>query len=137
MRDPAQINSSESLSQTSPQVDWSDKSNWNCNNNVHPSRHGTYDGISMHPYETVFVKASWHVGHPFIDKYADWAMAQVCCQDGTMQEGRGVSVYLFVDVLLWSHNRRRAKAQLRASLTRRCTVTPSAWKPKMITMWNR
>ncbi|KAK2080663.1 hypothetical protein QBZ16_000517 [Prototheca wickerhamii] len=64
-------------------VDWGDKSNWNCNNNVHPSRHGTYDGISMHPYETVFVKASWHVGHPFIDKYAEWAIAQATGQSTT------------------------------------------------------
>lgn len=39
---------------------------------VHPSRHGTYDGISMHPYEVVFLKASWHVGEPFGDKYAAW-----------------------------------------------------------------
>ena len=33
--------------------------NWKCNNNVHPSRHGTYDGIAFHPFETIFVKASW------------------------------------------------------------------------------
>lgn len=39
---------------------------------VHPSRHGTYDGISMNPYEVVFLKASWHVGEPFADKYALW-----------------------------------------------------------------
>jgi hypothetical protein len=39
---------------------------------VHPSRHGTYDGISMHPFEVVFLKASWHVGVPFNDKYAEW-----------------------------------------------------------------
>lgn len=39
---------------------------------VHPSRHGTYDGISMNPYEVVFLKASWHVGEPFADKYAAW-----------------------------------------------------------------
>ena len=24
---------------------------------AHPSRHGTYDGISMHPYETVLLRA--------------------------------------------------------------------------------
>ena len=35
-----------------------DKINWLCNNNVHPSRHGTYDGISFHPFETIFVKSS-------------------------------------------------------------------------------
>ncbi len=40
-----------------PGVDWRDKAHWHCNNNVPPSRHGTYDGISMHPFETVFVKA--------------------------------------------------------------------------------
>jgi hypothetical protein len=39
---------------------------------VHPSRHGTYDGISMHPFEVVFLKASWHVGEPFADKYSAW-----------------------------------------------------------------
>jgi hypothetical protein len=42
---------------------------------VHPSRHGTYDGISMHPYEVVFLKTSWHVGEPFADKYAAWQSA--------------------------------------------------------------
>eukprot|EP00892_Ulva_mutabilis_P003939 jgi/Ulvmu1/1917/UM012_0077.1 len=53
-------------------VDWHDRANWNCNDQVHPSRHGTYDGISMNPYEVVFLKASWHVGEPFADKYATW-----------------------------------------------------------------
>ena len=53
-------------------VDWTDQANWHCNDHVHPSRHGTYDGISMHPYEVVFLKASWYVGVPFADKYATW-----------------------------------------------------------------
>lgn len=39
------------------QVDWRDSRHWHCNNNVHPSRHGTYDGLSMHPFETIFIKA--------------------------------------------------------------------------------
>lgn len=26
----------------------------------------------MNPYEVVFLKASWHVGEPFADKYAMW-----------------------------------------------------------------
>jgi hypothetical protein len=59
------------------QVDWRDRRHWRCNNNVHPSRHGTYDAISMHPFETVYIKASWHVGEPFVDKYSAWMMAQV------------------------------------------------------------
>ena len=42
-------------------------------NNVHPSRHGTYDGISFHPFETIFVKSSWHVSDPNIKRY-DWRL---------------------------------------------------------------
>ena len=38
-------------------LDWTDDLHLQCNNNVHPSRHGTYDGISMHPFETVCVPA--------------------------------------------------------------------------------
>ncbi len=58
-------------------MDWRDRRHWRCNNNVHPSRHGTYDEISMHPYETIFIKSSWHVGEPFVDKYTNWVLAQV------------------------------------------------------------
>ncbi|CAL5224082.1 g6708 [Coccomyxa viridis] len=54
-------------------TDWRDPTHWGCNNNVHPSRHGTYDGISMHPYETIFVKASWKVGEPFLSRYTRFA----------------------------------------------------------------
>jgi len=53
-------------------LDWRDDKHWSCNDNVHPSRHGTYDGITMHPFETVFVKASWHVGEPFTSHYTRW-----------------------------------------------------------------
>ena len=53
-------------------VDWLDPQHWGCNGNAHPSRHGTYDGISMHPFETVFVKASWRVGEPHLSKYTKW-----------------------------------------------------------------
>ena len=55
-------------------VDWRDDKHWGCNDNVHPSRHGTYDGITMHPFETVFVKSSWHVGEPFTSHYSKWFM---------------------------------------------------------------
>ena len=27
----------------------------------------------MHPYETVFVKASWRVGEPYLSRYTRWA----------------------------------------------------------------
>ena len=45
------------MARYAPSTDWRDQRHWRCNNNVHPSRHGTYDGISMHPFETVFTKA--------------------------------------------------------------------------------
>lgn len=57
-------------------VDWREPKHWNCNNNVHPSRHGTYDHITMHPYETLFVKASWQVGEPFTSHYSRWFLEQ-------------------------------------------------------------
>lgn len=53
-------------------LDWRDEKHWHCNNNAHPSRHGSYDGISMHPFETMFVKASWHVGEPHLSHYTNW-----------------------------------------------------------------
>lgn len=56
-------------------VNWLDQRHWNCNSNAHPSRHGTYDGVSMNPLEVVFIKASWHVGEPFTSKYSDWVLA--------------------------------------------------------------
>ena len=43
-------------------VDWSDFRRLNsetCNGFVHPSREGSYYGISVHPLETVFIKTSW------------------------------------------------------------------------------
>ncbi|CAL5227685.1 g10693 [Coccomyxa viridis] len=56
-------------------TDWRDERHWRCNNNAHPSRHGTYDGISMHPFETVFLKASWHVGEPHLSHYTRWFLS--------------------------------------------------------------
>lgn len=64
-------------------VDWRDERNWECNDNVHPSRHGTYDGIAMHPYETVFVKASWHVGDPYTSRYSRWQLVHLTGDNGT------------------------------------------------------
>ncbi|GAQ79139.1 hypothetical protein KFL_000250160 [Klebsormidium nitens] len=64
-------------------TDWRDSKHWGCNNNVHPSRHGTYDGITMHPFEVVFVKASWHVGEPFVERYSEWSRKQAEGEDTT------------------------------------------------------
>ena len=68
-------------------IEWSEERHWRCNNNAHPSRHGTYDGITMHPFETVFVKASWHVGEPHLSHYTRYALCltswlQLSCREG-------------------------------------------------------
>ena len=69
-------------------IDWTNKSNWRCNNRIHPSRNGTYgSGMNIHPLETVFYKTIWlQAGHPTddgkliseaytreVDAYCEWA----------------------------------------------------------------
>ena len=34
--------------------------------------HRTYNGISFHPYETLFVKSSWHVSDAYTKLYVKW-----------------------------------------------------------------
>ncbi|KAG2428140.1 hypothetical protein HXX76_011820 [Chlamydomonas incerta] len=60
------------MSKYARDVDWRDRRHWGCNDQVHPSRHGTYDGIAFHPYETIFVKSSWHVADPYTRRYSTW-----------------------------------------------------------------
>jgi hypothetical protein len=96
-------------------TDWRDDKHWNCNDCVHPSRSGTYDDITMHPFETVFVKSSWHVGEPFTSHYTKWfmghALGQVCawalralqaCFRQTSRNGLLSCVSCIVVVLLFS-----------------------------------
>jgi len=71
------------MSKYAEDVDWRNPVHWKCNNNVHPSRHGTYDGIAFHPYETVFVKSSWHVADPYTARYATWRSAHLEGRPGT------------------------------------------------------
>ena len=66
-------------------TDWQDPANWNCNNQVHPSRDCSYGGISQHPFETVFIKSSWGVSTEYVQKYALWADAKL---EGTATKGR-------------------------------------------------
>jgi hypothetical protein len=40
-------------------IDWSDSSEWHCNNFTHPSRRGSYFGISINPLEVIFHKVTW------------------------------------------------------------------------------
>ena len=61
-------------------VDWTNRSNWGCNDNEHPSRSGTYFGVTQHPLETVFVKVEWvhddgtidKIMPNFVDAYTDF-----------------------------------------------------------------
>jgi hypothetical protein len=64
-------------------IDWTDQRHWSCNDNVHPSRSGLYDGISMHPYETVFIKSSWHVADPYTKRYSQWQLQHLLGKSGT------------------------------------------------------
>ena len=71
------------MSRYSSETDWREERHWHCNGNVHPSRHGTYDTISMHPFETVFLKASWHVGEPHLTRYTNWFLGLAAGSDNT------------------------------------------------------
>jgi hypothetical protein len=71
------------MSRYAPGIDWRDRRHWQCNNNVHPSRAGTYDGVSMHPFETLFVKSSWHVADVYTRRYAAWTLGHMLGRPGT------------------------------------------------------
>jgi hypothetical protein len=55
-------------------VNWLDPSNWRMNNNLHPSRHNSFYGKSINPYEVMFHKWFWHndknvVAFDMVDEY--------------------------------------------------------------------
>lgn len=83
-------------------VDWTNRSNWGCNDNEHPSRSGTYFGVTQHPLETVFVKVEWvhddgtidKIMPNFVDAYTDfqklgWARSSAAA--GATASGRELS----------------------------------------------
>lgn len=59
-------------------IDWSDSINWNMQVNNFVSRANAYDGISIHPFETIFFKWYWKspqlVSFDYVDKYRDWKL---------------------------------------------------------------
>jgi hypothetical protein len=74
------------LSRYARGLDWGDARarHGRCNDNAHPSRVGTYGpGASAHPYETVFVKSSWHVAEGYTSRYAKWALNHLLGRAGT------------------------------------------------------
>ncbi len=54
-------------------IDWRDSNNYNLNNNIHPSRKGSFFGNSIIPYEVIFHKWFWHnlenVNFEIIEQY--------------------------------------------------------------------
>jgi hypothetical protein len=56
-------------------VDWTDVSNYNMNNNMHPSRTNSFYGTSLNPYELIFHKWFWHgtstVNFEIVDQYVN------------------------------------------------------------------
>lgn len=44
-------------------IDWTNVSNWKLNSNMHPSRHHSFYGNSINPYEVIFHKWFWHGTH--------------------------------------------------------------------------
>ena len=41
-------------------MDWRDKSNWHCNQRLNPYGELSNDGVSLNPYEVMFVKVKAH-----------------------------------------------------------------------------
>lgn len=64
-------------------LDWTDPANWDQNGNAPPSRQGTYEGISIHPFEVVFHKWYWShhpdrpVAYDYFERYRRWKLDQV------------------------------------------------------------
>lgn len=71
------------LSRYASGIDWTNQTHWTCNDNMHPTRRGSYGGISMHPFETVFVKLSWCVRSAEIERYSAWNLELASGGSGT------------------------------------------------------
>ena len=61
-------------------INWLDKLQWNNNNNIHPSRHNSFYGKSINPYEVIFHKWFWkyepnNVSFEEIKEYVNNTMA--------------------------------------------------------------
>eukprot|EP01025_Chloroclados_australasicus_P029266 TRINITY_DN2918_c0_g1_i12.p2 TRINITY_DN2918_c0_g1~~TRINITY_DN2918_c0_g1_i12.p2 ORF type:complete len:195 (-),score=19.75 TRINITY_DN2918_c0_g1_i12:1599-2183(-) len=70
-------------------VDWRNKDTWACNDRTNPSGQYYYDGISLHPFEVLFVKVKDHLLYNRWDfvrtayKYDEWMVAQYA-DDGSL-----------------------------------------------------
>ena len=56
-------------------INWTNKVNYNMNNNIHPSRKNSFYGYSINPYDVIFHKWYWHnediVNFKIIKQYVD------------------------------------------------------------------
>jgi len=56
-------------------IDWTNQENYNLNNNRHPSRHNSFYGNSINPYEVIFHKWHWHglenVNFSIVEQYVN------------------------------------------------------------------
>jgi len=56
-------------------IDWTNKDNYNLNNNIHPSRKNSFYGYSINPYDVIFHKWFWGnpntVNYEIIKQYGD------------------------------------------------------------------
>jgi hypothetical protein len=56
-------------------IDWTDSSNYNLNNNKHPSRKNSFYNCSINPYEVIFHKWNWkdseNVNFDIIEQYVN------------------------------------------------------------------
>jgi hypothetical protein len=106
-------------------VDWRDPVHWKCNDNVHPSRHGTYEGISLNPFETVFVKSTWHVAEPYTRLYAGWMRRHRLGKPGT--EGM-TNQLLYKFAIRYQFRVRLIVFQIPKSLLAGCLYWPAPYK---------
>ncbi len=63
-------------------INWRELKNWHMNNYKHPSRHHSYYGKSINPYEVIFHKWYWHeeeelVSFDIIDEYVNKKYNQI------------------------------------------------------------
>ena len=56
-------------------INWTNKVNYNMNNNIHPARKNSFYGYSINPYDVIFHKWYWHnediVNFKIIKQYVD------------------------------------------------------------------
>lgn len=58
-------------------IDWSNSNNYSLNNCIHPSRHNSFYGSSINPYDVIFHKWYWHNNNDTVN----FAIVKQCVDD--------------------------------------------------------